>query len=132
MKTLGFGSIIATSTGELGQVRSIGGPNTAADDIDETTLDSTSICRDFQQGLVNSGEVALALVYDPTMVSHKVLAAMHMTRAKRNFIVYHGSSTGDQDPFLAYVKSIGREIPLDQLITCDVTLKVSGHPGYST
>lgn len=131
-KVFGYKSILASSTGEVGQVKSIGGPSAAFGDVDTTTLDSSTNYRTFVPGLGDPGEVTLALVYDPTLASHRMLARAAQNRTEKAWTFYHGSSTGDTDVFNAFVKSVGRETPLDNLITADVTLKVTGKPGYTT
>lgn len=136
-KTHGFGSIlyVATSTGgglEIGQVRSISGPGVSANDVDTTTLDSSSNYRTFACGLLDPGEVTIGTVYDSTSISHARLCYYMGQQLTKTFTIYHGSSAGDTDAFVAYVKAAGREIPLDDVISCDFTLKVTGIPGYTT
>lgn len=135
-KTFGYKSILAvtTTTGaaEIGQIRSISGPGVSANDVDTTTLDSSTNYRTFVCGLLDPGEVTFSCVYDPTATAHLRLAEYMGTRATKTFTVYHGSSTGDNDAFSAYVKGMSREIPLDDVITCDFTLKVTGIPAYTT
>jgi hypothetical protein len=129
-KTFGYHSIIASSTGEIGQVRSINGPGADFADVDTTCMDSTSNFRTFSAGLGDGGEVTLALLYDPS--AHAPLANALGARTTKYWTIYHGSSSGDTDTFYAYVKSIGRTIPMDDMIAADVTLKVTGIPGYTT
>ena len=135
-KNIGFKSIlaVATTTGaaEIGQVRNISGPGVSANDVDTTCLDSTSNYRTFSCGLLDPGEVTFGVAYDPALTAHKRLAFYMGQRSAKTFTVYHGSSTGDTDAFVAYVKGLGREIPLDDLITADITLKVTGIPAYTT
>jgi hypothetical protein len=135
-KNIGYKSILAvtTTTGaaEIAQIRNISGPGVSANDVDTTTLDSSTNYRTFACGLLDPGEVSMQLVYDPAAITHRRLALYMGTKAAKTFTVYHGSSTGDSDAFIAYVKGMSREIPLDDLITCDVTLKVSGVPSYNT
>jgi hypothetical protein len=135
-KSVGYKSILAvtTTTGlaEIGQIRNISGPGASANDIDTTTLDSSSNYRTFTCGLIDPGEVTFGVAYDPTNLLHKRLAYYMGMKSTKTFTVYHASSTGDTDAFSAYVKGMGREIPLDDLITCDYTLKVTGKPAYTT
>ena len=132
-KTHGYHSIIASSTGEVAQIRNaISGPGVSFADVDTTTLDSSSNYRTFVAGLGDPGEITFQLVYDPAAASHKMLARAAQNRTMKVWTVYFGSSTGDTDVFSAYVKGLGREIPLDDLITCDVTMHVTGKPGYTT
>jgi hypothetical protein len=135
-KTVGYRSILAvtTTTGlaEIGQIRSISGPGVSANDVDTTTLDSSSNYRTFVCGLLDPGEVTFGTVYDSTSLIHSRLAYYMGQKSAKTFTVYHGSSTGDTDAFSAYVKGMSREIPLDDVISCDFTLKVSGKPAYTT
>ncbi len=135
-KIIGYGSVLTTtsSTGTLehGQIRSISGPAGSASDVDTTCLDSTSNFRTFARGPVDPGEVTLTLAYDPALDTHKRIGTYYANGTVLNWTVYHGSSTGATDIINAYVSSMGREIPLDDLITCEVTLKASGNPNYST
>mgnify|MGYP001565766737 FL=1 len=131
-KTHGYRSILASSTGEVAQILSISGPGVSFNDIDTTTLDSSSNYRTFASGLGDPGEVTFGLVYDPTHASHKMLARAAQNRTQKTWTAYHGSSTGDTDVFEAYVKGLGREIPMDDVISCDVTMHVTGLPGYTT
>lgn len=135
-KAIGYGSVlvVTSTTGELnlGQVRNISGPNVDFDDVDTTTLDSSSNFRTYIPGLGNPGEVTMSLAYSSTVTSHKRLAYYMGQRQSKTFTFYPNSTAGDADAFSAYVKGMSREVPLDDLITADVTLKVSGKPGYST
>jgi len=135
-KTHGYHSIltVTTTTGaaEVGQIRSISGPGVSGNDVDTTTLDSSSGFRTFVGGLLDPGEVTFSTVYDPAAIAHKRLAFYMGQRSQKTFIVYHGSSAGDTDEFIAHVKGMSREIPLDDLITCDFTLKVTGKPAYTS
>lgn len=135
-KAIGFGSVLAvtTTTGEtnIAQVRNISGPDVDFDDVDTTCMDSSSNYRTFIPGLGNPGQVTFDLAYSSTVLTHKRLAFYMGQRSSKTFTFYPNSSGGDADAFSAYVKSMGREVPLDDLITCSVTLKLSGKPGYST
>lgn len=135
-KSVGYRSLlcVTTTTGltEIGQLRNISGPGVTANDVDTTTLDSSSNFRTFSAGLMDPGEVSFSVVYDPGNTMHKRLAYYMGQRLAKTFTVYYASSTGDTDAFSAYVKSMGREIPLDDVISCDYTLKVSGKPAYTT
>ena len=136
-KTIGYGSVmaIATTTGgevNIAQVRNISGPGVSANDVDTTCLDSSSNYRTFTCGLLDPGEVTFGLAYDSTSATHTRLARYMGARLSTTFWVFEGSTAGSKSEFAGYVKGLGREIPLDDLITCDVTVKVSGTPGYAT
>ena len=131
-KIFGYRSIIATSTGEIAQLTSINGPGVDFGEVDTTTMDSSSNYKTSVPGLGDPGDLTLGLMYDPTAASHKILAKAAVNRTTKVFTVYHGTSTGDTDVFSAWVKGISREIPMDGMITADMTLHVTGKPNYTT
>lgn len=136
-KTFGYGCVmvVATSTsGELtiGQVRSISGPGVDFGDVDTTCMDSSSNYRTFIPGLGDPGEVTVALVYDSTDLVHSRLVHYMNDRLSKTYTIFHGTTAVDGDSFSAYVKGFSREIPMDNMITADVTFKLSGLPGYTT
>jgi len=136
-KTVGYKSVLVatTSTGldvNLAQIRNISGPGVTATDVDTTTMDSSTNYRTFAAGLLDPGEVTFSLVYDPTNATHTRLARWMRGRYSAGWKVYHGSTAGTGQDFTGYVKGMSREIPMDDVITCDVTIKVSGSPGYTT
>lgn len=136
-KTIGYGSVlvvVSTSGADIttGQIRNITGPGVSGTDVDTTTMDSSSNYRTFVPGLLDPGEVSFSLVYDPASTTHTRLARFMGERLSTTFKVYHGSTAGNEDSFVGYIKGLSREIPMDDLITADVTIKVSGKPGYDT
>lgn len=138
-KNVGYGSVLivcstsdGTTENNIASVRSISGPGVSANDIDTTTLDSSSNYRTFAAGLLDPGELTFSLVYDPTAATHKRLARYMKNRISANWKVCETSTAGTVQSFSGYVKGMSREIPMDDVITCDVTVKVSGIPGYTT
>ncbi len=136
-KTFGYAAVlqVTTSTGDLaiGQLRSMSGPGVDFADVDTTCMDSSSNYRTFVPGLGDPGEFTFSVVYDTTSLSHSKLCWMMGQRMNKAWILFHGTTAAaDSDTFNAYVKSVGREIPMDDVITADFTLKVSGLPGYTT
>jgi hypothetical protein len=135
-KTFGYGAVlqVTTTTGDaaIGQIRSITGPSVDFADVDTTCMDSTSNFRTFVPGLGDPGEISLSVVYDPAAVAHRRLAYYQKNRSSKAFKLYHGTSAADEDAFTAYVKSYSRSIPMNDVITADITLKVTGLPGLTT
>jgi hypothetical protein len=95
-------------------------------------MDSSSNYRTFVAGLLDPGEVTFSLVYDPTAASHTRLARYMGNRYTATWKVMETSSGGTLTTFTGHVKGMSREIPMDDVVTCDVTIKVSGKPGYTT
>lgn len=134
-KYIGFASElnVTSTTGTLiiGQIRSISGPNSEAADVDTTTLDSSTNYRTFIPGLIDPGAVTFDVIFDPTTTAMKRLNDYHDGRLVKTFAVTHPTTTVTQS-FSAYVKSLGQEIPLDDVVTRPVTLKVTGDPGWTS
>lgn len=136
-KYFGYGAVlqVTTTTGDLAiaQLTAIGGPGTDFPEVDTTTMDSSSNYRTSVPGLGNPGDMTIPVMYDPASVGHKRLAYYMGQRSVKAFKLYHGTTAaGDEDTFSAWVKSMGREIPMDGMISTDITLHVTGKPGYST
>lgn len=131
-----YGSVLAvtTTTAEtnIGQIVNISGPGSDFDDLDTTTLDSSSNFRTYTPGLANPGELTFTLLYAPTTLSHKRLMYYHNNRSAKTFTVYIGSTAGTATSFSAYVKGFNREIELAGILQGEVTLKVSGKPGWTS
>lgn len=137
-KNVGYGSVLIvcstdnTTENNIAQVRSITGPGVSGNDVDTTTMDSTSNYRTFVAGLLDPGELTFNLVYDSTSTTHALLAHLMGERHTGVWKVCIGSTGGTATTFSGHIKGMSREIPLDDVITCDVTVKVSGLPGYTT
>lgn len=134
-KRIGYGVTLETTTStgvlSIGYIRSISGPSAAINDVDTTTLDSTGGFRTFIPGLIDGGEVTCDMLYDPSIESHKTLGTRFKARTSATYTITDPSTTAGA-AFTGYIKGLSREIPLDDVITCSVTFKVSGNPGYAT
>ena len=134
--TIGFGSVLSytSSTGEinLGQIKNVDGPSGSASDVDTTCLDTVGNFRVFARANVDPGELTFTVAYDPTVDSHQRLGTLYASGTAKTFTVYHGSTSGTASAMTGYVSSLGRAIPLDDLITVDLTIKISGDPDYET
>lgn len=134
-KTIGYGVTLETTTStgvvSIAYIRSISGPNADINDVDTTTLDSTGGFRTFIAGLIDGGEVTCELMYDPSVESHKTLGTRFKSRSAATYTITHPSTTSTS-AFTGYIKSMSREIPLDDVVTCTVGFKVSGNPGFAT
>ena len=137
-KTFGYGCVLQVTTSSglelpIGQVRSISGPGVDFADVDTTCMDSSSNYRTFVPGLGDPGEVTISVVYDSTSSAHARLIYHMNNRRLNTYTLFHGTTAAaDADAFVAYVKGVSREIPMDDVITADYTLKLSGIPGYTT
>lgn len=130
-KLVGLGTVLKCSTAgtttygvTVGQIVSIDGPNASAADIDVTTLDSGSNFRQFKRGLVDMGELALQIAWDPSTTEQKALNALLRNGTTAKWMMVAPTTTIYEE-FDGYVKGIGRSIALDAMTVSPVTIKVT-------
>jgi predicted secreted protein len=58
----------------VAQVRRIGSISLTSDEIEATTLDTAGDFRSFLQGFKDAGELAIEVIWDPTVVTHGSLS----------------------------------------------------------
>lgn len=133
VKMVGFRTVLKCSTDgsttygiTLGQIISISGPNVSANDIDLSTLDSTSIFMQFAKGMVDPGEVVATVAWDGSTdtgqkAAHELLRNQIVAGWKMIF-----PTTTITEEFMGYVKGIGREVSIQDLISAPITIKVTG------
>lgn len=132
-KSIGLTTIIASSTsGTIAQVRGISGPSASGDSVDTTTLDVSGRYRTFIGGLVDGGEVTLDLVYDVDNAGHKFLAQRLTDQVTKVYTITYPTTFTATQSFSAFVSGLSAETPLDDLITAQATLKITGTPGFSS
>jgi len=130
-KQIGFGSALKKGATALGQIMEISREASEANEVETTTLDASDRFETYIAGLINPGSVKLKLMYDPSDTNLKAWMAEHEAGGSTTYTIVYPTTTITQS-FTAFVKSVGAEIPLKDAMTCDVTLKISGDPGWTT
>ncbi len=108
----------------IAEVNSIKGPDKKRATIDVTSLDSTGGYREFIPAFRDGGQVVLEMNF-----TRDGFMAMNDDFETETLVDYQivlpdtGATTID---FSGFVTDIGIGIPLDDKITCSVTIKVSG------
>lgn len=111
----------------IGDVVSLSAPSITVATIDTTNI--ASIYRTFLGGTIDSGEMSLELMYDPNEAgSAKLEAAWEATaatapQAKECVITF---SDGSSYTFQAILTGMQASAAIDAVITCSVSLKVTG------
>lgn len=94
---------------------------------DHSTVDGT---KTFEPGLIDHGEIAMVLNYDPAEPSHVMLSTLQIARTKRECkIVLPGSR--QTATFTAMVRTFQISTPLDDIINAAVALKITGAVAYT-
>jgi len=113
----------------IAEVRSISGPTFEADEVDVTNMDSPSGFREFIQGLKDGGNITFGLNFLPHTAGHQQLLDDLKTGIKRNYRVrWPQLPTVHRMNHEGFVKSVPLEIPVDDAVTAQVTIRVSGEP----
>jgi len=137
-KYIGNGTTLGVSTGSstsaataVGGVISVGGPGGDAPDVDTTTMDSTSNYTTQLRGFRAAGELALEVAYDPADVGWVKILAMDASGVGGTFVTTFASTALATESFKGYVKSVGRTINRDAMITRQITVGATSGPGFN-
>ncbi len=110
-------------------VANVGGPDLQRETYDATHHASPEAYREFVGGLRDGGEVSLEIRYDPR--EHDVLAADLDDDVARDYRLIWPAITGAQWDFKGWLTGFSPEGPHDDLLTAEITIKVTGKPTLS-
>ena len=121
---------IASTYTAIAQIRDLSGPSMSANAIESTHRDGGGV-KEFIAGLRDGGEVSFDIVYDPALTTHSASAAggvvtLLSAGTKNGFQLVFADVGETTAEFDAIVTSFEPTMPMDDLQTADVTLKVSG------
>jgi hypothetical protein len=129
---IGLGLIVAYESATpgtytaVGDVREFDAHTITVDTVDVTNFGHTDGFRRFIAALADAGEVSFTISYDPALTVYTALQTIATARALKNWkFTYLG---GANTIVSAILTSLGRAVPLDDSMTVEVTLKVSGAP----
>lgn len=125
-RALGTKLMIATSA--VGNLTSIGGIDASAETIDVTALDSTGGYRKFLAGFKDAGEVGISGWFVPGDVGQKAIYAAFKSGATSAFKIVFPASLGASWEFTGVVTGFSTSAELEDAITFEGTIKVSGEP----
>ena len=110
----------------IGQVQSLGIPSDSADELDVTTHDSTGGRKEFLNGLIDTDDLSVSMVYDAADSVHAALRAAAGGAAQHFKIELTGPASNNTHTFDALVKSFSIDLPHDGVQTATMTIKRSG------
>lgn len=129
---LGDGGVPENFT-TIAEVRSIAGPTFTNDILDVTNHDSENGVREFKAGLTDPGDLTFTLNFQPTEPTHDDSTgtlSLLVSKVVRNFrLVFPGSIRTWQ--FGGIITGHPVNFPIDDVLTADVTLKVTGIPNFN-
>jgi len=108
----------------LAEVNSISGPTMTRDFIDVTSLDSTGGYREFITGFRDAGTVSLTMNF--TRTTYDLLKTDFENDTAVNYQIVLPDTVATSFEFSGLVTEIPLEIPTDDKVTANVTIKISG------
>jgi hypothetical protein len=118
------GATITIGGVAIPNVVSFGVPSDSADEIDVS--DHSSDRRSFVNGLIDSDDMTIELIYDPAEASHASLRTAVGQAAESFVITLSGPSASHIHTFSALVKGFAIDLPADGALTATATIKRTG------
>jgi predicted secreted protein len=129
MPIVAMGTTLKKGTVAIATLTSIDGVSVSADTIETTALDNEGGYRTFVTSLKDAGEVSLSGHFD--FDTHSPLLDDFEARTVDTYTIEFpdtGTTTGTTWTFAAVVTGFGTSVELEDLISFEATLKVSGVP----
>jgi predicted secreted protein len=124
--TIAFESSTPGTFTTVGSVHDTAPPGVSVDSIDVTEYGHTNGFRRFIPGLADAGEASFSIHYDPELSAYTDLYTLAAGRTVKNWqITFPG---GAEIGFSGFITNLQPATPLDDKMTCDFTIKVSGAP----
>jgi len=108
----------------ISNVVSFGVPSDSSDEIDVS--DHSSNRREYVNGLIDSDDMTIELVYDPADTGQGYLRDYVGSTEKEFVITLSGPAASNTHTFNALVKSFSIDLPADGAITATATIKRVG------
>lgn len=127
----GFAAIIKRNGTAIGKVKSIKSPNLSVDMIDVTTMDSANSYKETLPSLIDGGEISFEALFDAGDAQQVGLYSDLNNKTLQTFTILPKSESWSWT-VTGYVTGIEQDIPMDDAISLNVTIKVSGVPLLAT
>lgn len=117
----------------IAEVRSMSGPSMKISELDVTTHSSAAsgAYREFRPSLIDPGEYSFTINFIPASVGHKAMLADFTTRTLANYkTVYPDVGLTEHTFSNAYISQFSIKAETDGILEADITLRLSGAPGF--
>ena len=108
----------------LAQIKSIGGPSSSRETVDTTTMDSVGGYREFIGSLRDAGEISLSMNF--TQAAYLLMKTDFESDTLQDYQIVLPDTNSTTLEFSGLVTDLPLDIPLDDVVSCDVSIKVSG------
>lgn len=122
-----------TPTNVIGEIMDVSPPSPTRDIIDVTSSSSPNMAREFIAGLIDYGEAAFEMNWDPGSTADNLLRVISLERLPRTYQMRFTQMTPDITiTFAGYLTAYTRSAPMAEKMTASVTIKVTGAPVQAT
>jgi len=132
MPVASMGTTLKKGTTTVAELTSIDGVSVSMDTVETTTLDTVGGYRTFINGLKDAGEVSISGHF--AYASHNTMMVDFESGASASYTIEFpdkAATTGTKWTFTAIVTAFGTSVDLEDLISFEATLKISGKPTLS-
>ena len=123
-------TLIPAGWRDLAEITSISGPGMARETIDVTSLDSIGGYREFIASIRNGGTVSLTMNFRKD--SYELMKSDFESDLRQNYQIALPDEERTALEFEGLVMELPLNITVDDKITCDVTIQISGRPDLTT
>lgn len=116
----------------IAEVKTIAGPTFTNDIIDITNHDSLNGVREFLAGLTDPGDLTFGLNFQPNEATHSAATgtlSLLVSKARRNYRIVFPSAVATWQ-LRGVITGHPVNFPIDDVLSADVTLKVTGIPDF--
>jgi ABC-type phosphate transport system permease subunit len=125
----GFPVTLKLATVQVVAVTDISGPGISVTSIDVSTRDL--LARKFLPGMYDPGEVTFSIVYDPDTATHQAITTAILAGTILAGILTLSDATPATITFSCFITNFSLKTPMDDAMTADITLKLTGAPVWA-
>ena len=119
----------------ISECKTISGPTFEAEEVDVTSHSSDGDFREYIRGLIDPGEITVEINYDPDHSTHQNLFTWLASGDIQDWRIRWASmapGTTYEMTFTAFVRSMPISSPVDNVLTANITLRVTSQPAIAS
>lgn len=136
---IGLGTLLKRGNGDgppetfttIAEVNNISGPSGSRDTVDVTHMESPNGFREFIAGLADPGEISFTVNLIPSNTTHQNLLTDFNLGTVRNWQMVLPFAGNPTLAFEGIVTGYPWNVPLDDKVSADITIKVTGQVSLS-
>ena len=114
---------------DVAEIIDITPPNVEADDIETSHMMSPNQFKQFEAGWADGGEVDLSVQFEKAK-NASLYALFRQPKGFRIMFADAPGPSGSKWGFDGYIKGFGNEVDREDIVTADITVKITGQPVF--